>query len=362
MLLSHIPRDDAAKRVISAILTREVGLAGFCVLIWDHAITLDEEVCLVWKRIPDIDRKDYRRMAFCILFLLNRYVVPLSFLINLIAYFSTLWTFETCSHFVVYEGIMTMVGIALADLIMLSRVEALWRDSKYHWYAAGGLFTLWSTFITVNSWLLAHTGPCTMVFDKQYERIAPASAWLPLLYDTTVIILTLMRTWPSRKGGRLSTNAYVIGAELLREGVLYYGVIFGVTFSLTLMIAFAPAGIQNICAQLELCLTSAMMSRITLTLKRRFASDNDMPYEPSPIASLDWRAVTHPARVIQGRGRVQFVERVQGNTSMFAIVSHITGEEDAIISVARIGDERDSVEVEMVEIMDKKEEGSESPV
>ena len=82
------------------------------------------------------------------------------------------------------------------------------------------------------------------------EHIAPASAWLPLLYDTTVIVLTLIQTWPSHKSNMsASANVNMIAAELLREGVLYYGVIFGVTFSLTLMIAFAPPGIQNICAQ-----------------------------------------------------------------------------------------------------------------
>ena len=71
---------------------------------------------------------------------------------------------------------MTMVGIAIANLIMLSRyapiqrilpcmtltafvsVEVLWRDSKYHWHVTGGLFALWTVFVTVNSWLLAHTG------------------------------------------------------------------------------------------------------------------------------------------------------------------------------------------------------------
>ncbi|VDB91796.1 unnamed protein product [Peniophora sp. CBMAI 1063] len=413
MLPGHIPLDAKIKGLSSAILTRQVGLAGFCVLIWDHAITLDEEICLIWRHIPDLGRKDYRRLAFTILFLLNRYIVPISFLINIVAYFSAFWTTEvrsskpcpsrspnlcsrrafvpmcagarshrdvgfSCSNFVVYEGILTMTGIAIADLIMLSRVEALWRTSKYYWHAVGGLSALWTVFIILNSWLLTHTGPvythvdpsftsCTMVFDPQYDHIAPASAWLPLLYDTTVIVLTLIRTWPMARNGVLSTNAYDIGRELIREGLLYYGIIFAVTFSLTLMIAFAPPGIQNICAQLELCLTAAMMSRITLTLKRRCGGPGELPYEPThpePILS-DLRVITHPPRVVQGRGRIQYIERAQTTTSMFAVVSHVAGEEGAVMSVSQVDvDGRDSDSSDSVEMVDMvaEKDDNKSPV
>lgn len=78
------------------------------------------------------------------------------------------------------------------------------------------------------------------------DKIAPASAWIPLLYDTTVIALVIVRTLPARKN---KATFMAIGTEMLREGIMYYGVVFAVTFTLTLMIAFADPGIKNICAQ-----------------------------------------------------------------------------------------------------------------
>ncbi|VDB91623.1 unnamed protein product [Peniophora sp. CBMAI 1063] len=98
-----------------------------------------------------------------------------------------------------------------------------------------------------------------MIFNPRYDRLAPASAWIPLLYDPTIIAFVIARTLPGSKG---KATFAVIGT------IAYYSVVFAVTFTLTLMIAFADPGIKNICAQLELCLTSVMMSRITLALKR----------------------------------------------------------------------------------------------
>ncbi|VDB91799.1 unnamed protein product [Peniophora sp. CBMAI 1063] len=81
-----------------AVLTRRVGLAGFSVLVLDHILTFEDEVTLIWLCIPQIDPKDYRKIAFTILFFLNRYFIPLSFLVNIVAYFGHFWTPQTCAH------------------------------------------------------------------------------------------------------------------------------------------------------------------------------------------------------------------------------------------------------------------------
>jgi hypothetical protein len=74
-----------------------------------------------------------------------------------------------------------------------------------------------------------------------------------------------MRTVPSI---RHRTASHIVKV-LLEDGLLYYSVIFSINLVLTLMIIFAPPGLKNITAQLELLLTVAMMSRITLNLKKQ---------------------------------------------------------------------------------------------
>jgi len=106
---------------------------------------------------------------------------------------------------------------------------------------------------------------CSMIYHSGPAGSA-ASAWIPLLYDTIVLLLTLYITVPSiRRDGR----GHIV-RTIFTDGLLYYGVICTVTLVLTIMIAAAPPGVKNITAQLELLLTVTMMSRITIHLKEEF--------------------------------------------------------------------------------------------
>ena len=101
-----------------------------------------------------------------------------------------------------------------------------------------------------------------MIFNTK-GSIASASAWLPLLFDTVVLVLTVMKTYSSIKYPTVVRTTRVI----LQEGVMYYryvvgeacchvssdhtpySVLFCVSLVLTLMISIAPPGLQNVTAQ-----------------------------------------------------------------------------------------------------------------
>jgi len=247
----------------NSLLTKYVGVASFTILVWDHIITFPDEVELIWKGTKG---------PLVYLFFLIRYLIPLSFIVNLWAYFSTSWTHLSCSHFVRFEGAMTMIGISIVAMMMFLRIRALYRRVLA---VQAVVIAILLTFIGVNSWLLTrgipvhHSSPfvesCTMIFDPRLPGpITSSTAWLPLLYDSVVVALTLFRT----VRGIYTKSAGQILHVMLREGLLYYGVICAVTLTLTIMIESASPSVRNITAQLELCLTVTMMSRITLHLKR----------------------------------------------------------------------------------------------
>jgi len=168
---------------------------------------------------------------------------------------------------------MTVIGINVVGLMMLLRIKALYNRKKVVVWSVAALLTL---EFGVNAWLLfygtpvLHIGPrspCTMVFEQKMTKIAAASAWLPLLYDTVVMALTTYKTFQTR-----SVPGYFhspILQTVLAGGMIYYSVIFSIALILAIMIAIAPPSIQNISAQLELLMTVAMMSRITIDLKKR---------------------------------------------------------------------------------------------
>ncbi|KAH9024816.1 hypothetical protein EDB85DRAFT_2150229 [Lactarius pseudohatsudake] len=264
--------DEVLKEVVkdyrNSILTKYFGVASFTILVWDHIITFPDEVELIWKG---------GKGHVVYLFFLNRYLIPLSFVVNLWAYFSLEGTLgsQSCSHFVRFEGSMTMIGISVVALMLFLRIRALYADHAGKLVIQAIIISILLTFVGVNSWLLTHGIPvphylatsCTMIVDPDVPAwIASSTAWLPLLYDTVVVSLTLYRTGGALYSASKSTGE--IFRVMLREGLLYYSAICTVTLAFTIMIVSADPSVRNITAQLELCLTVAMMSRITLHLKR----------------------------------------------------------------------------------------------
>ncbi|CAL1713456.1 unnamed protein product [Somion occarium] len=191
-------------------VTVYIGFMSFMILIWEHIITFGDEVEYIWKG---------RKGPIVWLFFLNRYLTPLGFIINLFAYLSPSWT---------QEGAMIVVGLNITALMMFLRVYALY-PTRYVVLAVVGI--VFCAELAVNAWLTSHgqavvhnsqIHACTMVFDPSIGAIASASAWLPLLYDTIVFILIVKRTLqPVRRHA-----AGKIIKVLLRDGVLYYSVIF----------------------------------------------------------------------------------------------------------------------------------------
>ncbi|KAF9032767.1 hypothetical protein BJ165DRAFT_1516714 [Panaeolus papilionaceus] len=250
--------------IIDTVRTNYVGFASFTILIWDHIDTFSDEVEFVWK--------GKKNSPFIYLFFFNRYFTPLGFILNLYAYLSPIWTDERCAHFVRYEGVTVALAIEVVGLMMLLRINALY---PHHKWITRGLSLLLIVETIVNAYLIYRGEPvvhnhesgmhaCSMVFDPAISAIASSSAWIPLLYDTIIFGLTLYRTVPSI---RRQEASYIV-ERLLEDGMLYYSVIFTVTCVLTFMIVAAQPGTKNIAAQLEQLITVAMMSRITINLKK----------------------------------------------------------------------------------------------
>ncbi|KAJ7750961.1 hypothetical protein DFH07DRAFT_961180 [Mycena maculata] len=224
----------------------------FTILVWDHIVTFSDEVEYIWKG---------KKGPIFYLFLFNRYFTPLGFIIN----FISVPQLDS-------GGCTVAIAVEVVGAMMAFRINALYPTRKW---ISGGLAVLLAIETGINVWLISHGEPvlhnkasgvhaCSMVFDPAISHAASASAWYPLMYDSIVFALTVNRTLPSIR----KKEAGFIVKKLLEDGLLYYSVIFSITFVLTFMIVGAPPGTKNICAQMEQLITVAMMSRITLSLKK----------------------------------------------------------------------------------------------
>ncbi|KAH7104378.1 hypothetical protein BKA62DRAFT_505116 [Auriculariales sp. MPI-PUGE-AT-0066] len=258
--------------------TNVIGVVSFTVLVWDHIITFNDEVQVIWKR-----KTPGSRGLLVYLFILLRYIAPLGFTVQLCSYFFSpkIWTPEVCRRYVVFEGCMTVSALGIVSLMMFLRVYALYARSLY---IAVGVLSLFTFQFIVQGWLLSHAVPvvhspgiypagCSMLFGDEVGVWAPASAYFPIIYDTVIFGLTLFKTVSVLRNRRNKpAQGDWIMRALLKDGALFYFVMLLSNIPLVIMIATAEPGIRNIAAQWEFLITVTLMCRITLSLRREDAA------------------------------------------------------------------------------------------
>ncbi|KAJ4482551.1 hypothetical protein J3R30DRAFT_3403081 [Lentinula aciculospora] len=223
-----------------------VAFVGFTIMIWDHIDTFTTEVECIWPRVGEKKPKSVQ----------NRYLIPLGFTVNLYAYLKM--DYERLSSNLTRKWVVA--GVTALLLVEIG---------TYSWLMSTGQPVQHHPEIT----------SCTMIFGEKNSVASSSSAWLPLLYDTVVLILTLGAIVPSVRHSRGSATIYVM-KRLLKDGLIYYSAIFAVTLVLSVMIAVANSGLKNITAQSLLTfdimsynsVTVTMMSRITLNLMKSMKS------------------------------------------------------------------------------------------
>ncbi|OAX40718.1 hypothetical protein K503DRAFT_864391 [Rhizopogon vinicolor AM-OR11-026] len=219
-----------------------VAIASFTVLCWDHMITFADEIDLIW----------YKRKGLSgYLFLLNRYITPLGFVVNIVALTLPTWFGESCRYFIRYEGAMATIGIGIAQLMMLLRVHALYPGRRLAIAIPALLLLAW---LALQACLMAHGDmvpntqqdhSCREVYDSP-PGLSVTRAWIPLAYDTVIFVMTVWRTLPSNRNREIGR----ILPTLLSDGTLYYIVICSVNLILTVMIVRAPPALKGVSAQL----------------------------------------------------------------------------------------------------------------
>ncbi|EIW82647.1 hypothetical protein CONPUDRAFT_151712 [Coniophora puteana RWD-64-598 SS2] len=78
--------------------------AGFSILVWDHMITFGDEVKLIWRQ---------KKTFIVYIFLLNRYIVPLSFVVCFYAYLSPTFTYTDHPSIVYLNGSILLAWVAV---------------------------------------------------------------------------------------------------------------------------------------------------------------------------------------------------------------------------------------------------------
>lgn len=277
----------SAQQLIS---TKTFFCASVFLLLYDHVLTLSDEIDFVWKR---------RVTPVTCLFLLNRYYAPLVYIILVVAQFTPLLTPEMCKQFVLFEPFgVGIVLLSITEVILTLRVSALYGQSRV---VMSYLLLILCGQLAVGIWTLSRPGSgplpllavkvvaftgCFYVSAPNLTKISTGCLWIEIAFDISVFGLTLARTLRAVA----DDEALGLVRTVFRDGILYFLVIFSTNLVWALMVIFAPIGLKYINAEPSVILVVIMINRLTLNLRSRLipssAITSSYARNSSPIWSL----------------------------------------------------------------------------
>lgn len=240
---------------------------GFSMLIYDHLITVDNEVELIWKK---------PKSAVSVIFLTNRYIVPCILAVEM---YDKLPPVEHaaifCRAWILLRAYLTIFCYVSIHAVVAIRVNAIHNSRplvrKLLWL--GGTCYALSTFafMTAAYWgIVAHLntkGACISEIPSYLWIV-----WMPtLVFETTLFFLTV-RFVISRFSR--NTDCGSVYVTLFLDGAIYFIIAAACAMFSLVIWAKSPAILVAIARPFSLCLVTISGSRLVLNLRQRVSEDS----------------------------------------------------------------------------------------
>jgi len=246
------------------------------------------------------------------LFTFNRYYTLIAFIIASFMFFSPAISPKECTHFALFLpfgiGISTQI---LSNILLGARVAGLYARSKsiiafYIVYLLAQTAVILWTFLDGAEPIQLPPNTHLDAFQACIELAAPrlgyrAGVWLVLecVFDILIIVMTLAKSWGVLSEINKIRNLFgqtksSILDILVRDGAVYFLVIFTFNMTWLMMVMFAPSGLKWLCAMPAQAMTVVLVSRITLNLRAEVQS--------STVSGLEYRKsyrFKHPVPQLQ---------------------------------------------------------------
>ncbi|KAJ7115093.1 hypothetical protein C8R43DRAFT_125057 [Mycena crocata] len=242
------------------VLLNYAHIVGITFLYWDHLITLDSEITLLWKRRKSLS-------AYC--FFVNRYFAFLSGIPVSLLPFLTLST-EVCINYSLFRELALLLTQAIVSVIMIIRVYALFgRSPRVLWFLIGtGLCVLGVSVWSVtgqHTWRSKVLGGCHFGL-MQSTAYRLAGSWEALfVFDTLVFGLTVYNAYAVRRRMLHRTNLQTL---VVRDGAMYFGVMALANLANIATYYFTNPMLPGSLATFASCISVTMISRLILNLHR----------------------------------------------------------------------------------------------
>ncbi|KAH0587977.1 hypothetical protein H2248_006722 [Termitomyces sp. 'cryptogamus'] len=256
---SSIPPPKAIKEG-QAIILWSVGM--FCIFGWDYFMNLLKEIKYIWKKQFSITSG---------LYVANRYFGLLQFAVGVWLFTTPITnavSTETCKSIFRWQPVGALISTLLSQVIMGSRVYALYSKSKIILSILGAImaaeFAVHAYTLTVVFPAPTPPGaviPCISVGPLNWLIVF----WsIPLAYDTITFALTLFK---SMQHWRNQVESATLSL-LFRDGLIYFAAIFSMNLINVVLFVTQDETLQAINLPSTLMLNIIMSCRLILNLRK----------------------------------------------------------------------------------------------
>ncbi|KAF7289774.1 hypothetical protein MIND_01351300 [Mycena indigotica] len=207
-------RADEAGEVFMMNYMRLIGVA---ILYWDHIVTFDKEVTLIWRRRKSLS-------SYC--FFVNRYFAFFTLIPSASVPFVTL-SRTACAEFCTFRELVLLMTQTIVAAIMIIRLYALFRRDKRILYGlvvfVGVLVSLviWS-IQGQHGWYPKVIGGCHWTMSA-HTALHLAGPWEGLFaFDTVVFLMTVYSAYSTRKRTGPTVSLQTL---FVRDGAMYFGIV-----------------------------------------------------------------------------------------------------------------------------------------
>ncbi|KAF8508966.1 hypothetical protein JB92DRAFT_560053 [Gautieria morchelliformis] len=241
-------------------LTEYSVLASFVLFLYDHAITFDAEVMNIWKGPRTLGK---------LLFLWTRYFGLSSLIIQVTVTFHGSLSNKVCSAFLWWETVSVLIVNISVDIILLTRVYAVYNCNKQLLYAMVGLqlITAAATIVVEVFYVPAGVGlPSIHNLTGCSSPSAPrkfAASLVPSLANAVILCLLMLYKQCGRYGDEFGPSQLKL---LVQDSIIYFFCILAVHLTNLLVFYLAPRGLLLVAAGWEFAIPCTMGCRLLLNM------------------------------------------------------------------------------------------------
>ncbi|KAJ7245638.1 hypothetical protein B0H12DRAFT_1127415 [Mycena haematopus] len=260
--------------------TRFSQFASSAIVVFDHIITLDVEVELIWKSPWSMGK---------VLFIINRYYTLASLVINNYGFFSSSLTDSFCLRFFRWQGWTGLIACMIAEIILQMRLYALYFLNKKVLALMVTTFILSSASSAVIMGMVlerltahAHPIPGTTVTFCVPSTVPHYffAFWIPILcFESLLCALALYRGFQTfRASDPVFQSGRHLVAILIRDSVFYFLVMFATYFTNMLVWLSASSNLLEIPIAFSVAMSCCLGNRMILNVREvNREMDSDKP-------------------------------------------------------------------------------------